>query len=211
MAKVDLVVVGGGIAGSAIAGRMSAAAASVLVLEQTEQFVDRVRGEYVAPWGVREVIALGLWDVVSSVEHCNVFTRFVGFEERIPEVVAIGSMRDFKLMVPDVPGAFGVSHPGLSEALLAHAASCGADVVRGTSSVSVEPGDRHRPCAGTSVTRRSRSRRPSSSPPTVAHRRLRHGMWAHLARDGRHPLPRRHARRRHRRLAPRRRLPRRRR
>jgi len=136
--KVDLVVVGGGIAGSAIAGRMAAAGASVLVLEQTEQFVDRVRGEYIAAWGVRELIALGLWDVVRSVEHSNVFTRFVGFEEQIPEDVAIATMRDFTVIVPDVPGAFGVSHPGLSEALLAHAALSGATVVRGTSSVSVD-------------------------------------------------------------------------
>lgn len=138
MEKVDLVVVGGGIAGSVIAGRMAAAGASVLVLEQTEQFVDRVRGEYIAAWGVRELIALGLWDVVRSVEHSNVFTRFVGFEERIPEAVAIATMRDFTVMMPDVPGAFGVSHPGLSEALLAHAAARGANVVRGTSSVFVD-------------------------------------------------------------------------
>jgi 2-polyprenyl-6-methoxyphenol hydroxylase-like FAD-dependent oxidoreductase len=138
--KVDLVVVGGGIAGSAIAGRMSTAGASVLVLEQTERFVDRVRGEYITPWGVREVIALGLWDVVRAVDHCNVFTHFVGFEEGIAEDVAIASMRDFNVMVPDVPGAFGVSHPGLSEALLVHAASCGADVRRGVSSVVVERG-----------------------------------------------------------------------
>jgi 2-polyprenyl-6-methoxyphenol hydroxylase-like FAD-dependent oxidoreductase len=138
--KVDLVVVGGGIAGSVIAGRMSHSGASVLVLEQSEQFVDRVRGEYITPWGVREVIAMGLWDVIRAVDHCNVFTRFVGFEEQIPEDVAIASMRDFNVMVPDVPGAFGVSHPGLSEALLAHAASLGARVVRGTSSVSVEHG-----------------------------------------------------------------------
>jgi 2-polyprenyl-6-methoxyphenol hydroxylase-like FAD-dependent oxidoreductase len=138
--KVDLVVVGGGIAGSAIAGRMSAEGARVLVLEQSERFVDRVRGEYITPWGAREVIALGLWDVVRAVDHCNVFTRFVGFEEGIPEDVAIASMRDFNVMVPDVPGAFGVSHPGLSEALLANAASCGTTVVRGTSSLEVGGG-----------------------------------------------------------------------
>ncbi len=210
MAKVDLVVVGGGIAGSAIAARMSTAGTSVLVLEQTEQFVDRVRGEYIAPWGVREVIALGLWDVVSSVEHCNVFTRFVGFEEQIPEVVAIGSMRDFKVMVPDVPGAIGVSHPGLSEALLAHATSCGADVVRGTSSVSVERGS-------TSTVRWNvgdqafevETRLVVATDGRAS--TIRRALWADVARDGGHPLPRRHARRRYRRLAPRRRLPRRRR
>jgi 2-polyprenyl-6-methoxyphenol hydroxylase-like FAD-dependent oxidoreductase len=137
---VDLVVVGGGIAGATIAARMSAAGARVLVLEQSEQFVDRVRGEYIAAWGVREVIALGLWDVVRSVPHSNLLTHFVGFEEQIPEEIAITTMRDFGVMVPDVPGALGVSHPGLSEVLLTHAASCGATVVRGTSSVAVDCG-----------------------------------------------------------------------
>jgi len=138
--KVDLVVVGGGVAGSAIAARMSAAGARVVVLEQSEHFVDRVRGEYIAPWGVREVIALDLWDVIRSVPHSNVLTHFVGFEEGIPEDVAVATMRNFSVMVPDVPGALGVSHPGLSEALLAHAESCGATVVRGTSSVAVQDG-----------------------------------------------------------------------
>jgi 2-polyprenyl-6-methoxyphenol hydroxylase-like FAD-dependent oxidoreductase len=136
--KVDLVVVGGGIAGSAVAGRMSAAGADVLVLEQSERFVDRVRGEYIAAWGVAEVIELGLWDVIRAVEHCNLLTHFVGFEEGIPEASALASMRDFGVMAPDVPGALGVSHPGLSEALLSHAQSCGARVVRGASAVSVE-------------------------------------------------------------------------
>jgi 2-polyprenyl-6-methoxyphenol hydroxylase-like FAD-dependent oxidoreductase len=135
--QVDLVVVGGGIAGSAIAARMSAAGADVLVLEQSERFVDRVRGEYIAAWGVREVNALGLTAVVESVAHCNLLTRFVGFEEGIPEDVALASMRDFNVMAPDVPGAYGISHPGLSEALLAHAATRGARTIRGTSSVSV--------------------------------------------------------------------------
>jgi 2-polyprenyl-6-methoxyphenol hydroxylase-like FAD-dependent oxidoreductase len=140
--EVDLVVVGGGIAGSTIAGRLSAAGARVLVLEQSEQFVDRVRGEYIAAWGVREVIALGLWDVVRSVPHSNLLTHFVAFEERIPEELALATMRDFSVIVPDVPGALGVSHPGLSEVLLTHAACCGVTVVRGTSAVAVERGAR---------------------------------------------------------------------
>ena len=93
MDKVDLVVVGGGIAGSSIAARMSAAGARVLVLEHSERFVDRVRGEYIAPWGVREVIALGLLDVIRAVPHSNLMTHFVGFEEGIPEEAALATMR----------------------------------------------------------------------------------------------------------------------
>ena len=140
MDKVDLVVVGGGIAGSAIAARMSSAGARVLVLEQSDRFVDRVRGEYIAAWGVREAIALGLLDVIRAVPHSNLMTHFVGFEEGIPEHVALATMRDFAVMAPDVPGALGVSHPGMSQALLTHAATCGSTVMRGVSSVAVGGG-----------------------------------------------------------------------
>lgn len=140
MDEFDLIVLGGGIAGSAIAGRMGSAGARVLVLEQSERFVDRVRGEFMAPWGVREAIALGLWDVVTSVEHCNVITRMAPFDETVPEEVALDTIRDIGAALPGVPGALGISHPGLSEALLSHAASCGAVVVRGTSSTHVTRG-----------------------------------------------------------------------
>lgn len=140
MDEFDLVVVGGGIAGAAIAGRMSAAGAAVLVLEQSEQFVDRVRGEFMAPWGAREAIDLGLWSVLNGVEHCNVITRMAPFDETVPEAVALSTMRDLSVALPGVPGALGISHPGLSEALLSHAASCGATVIRGTSSTQVVRG-----------------------------------------------------------------------
>jgi 2-polyprenyl-6-methoxyphenol hydroxylase-like FAD-dependent oxidoreductase len=137
MDSVDLVVVGGGVAGAAIAGRMRAAGASVVVLEQTDRFVDRVRGEFVAPWGVREALDLGLWDVIRSVDHSNVITSVAPFEDTLPEDVAMASLRDVSTLLPGVPGALGVSHPGLCEALLTFAASCGATVHRGTTSTQV--------------------------------------------------------------------------
>jgi 2-polyprenyl-6-methoxyphenol hydroxylase-like FAD-dependent oxidoreductase len=136
--QYDLVVVGGGVAGSTIAARMSSAGRRVLVLEQAEHFVDRVRGEYIAPWGVGEAIALDVWHVITGVPHCNPLTHFVGFEEQVPEAEALATMRDFEAIVPDVPSAVGVSHPGLSEALLDHAAACGADVRRGVAAVTID-------------------------------------------------------------------------
>ena len=51
----DLVVVGGGIAGGALAIVMARAGYSVLLLEETDAFQDKVRGEWIAPWGVAEV------------------------------------------------------------------------------------------------------------------------------------------------------------
>ena len=48
----DLIVVGGGLAGSTFAARLARAGRRVLVLESEKQFKDRVRGENMVPWGV---------------------------------------------------------------------------------------------------------------------------------------------------------------
>ena len=48
--QYDLIIVGGGIGGSALAAVMARAGKSVLVLEQSAVFEDRVRGEWISPW-----------------------------------------------------------------------------------------------------------------------------------------------------------------
>ena len=50
----DIITVGGGLGGSALAKAMAAHGAKVLVLEREKQFKDRIRGEFMAPWGVAE-------------------------------------------------------------------------------------------------------------------------------------------------------------
>jgi flavin-dependent dehydrogenase len=48
----DIVTVGGGLGGSALAKAMAEHGARVLVLESETQFRDRVRGESMLPWGL---------------------------------------------------------------------------------------------------------------------------------------------------------------
>ena len=62
MADYDIVTVGGGIGGSAIAKAMAENGKRVLVLERETSFKDRVRGEWMAPWGAAETKKLGLYD-----------------------------------------------------------------------------------------------------------------------------------------------------
>src|SRR5271169_5662586 len=50
----DVVIVGAGIGGSALARALAADGLDVLVLEQCEIYEDRVRGEAMVPWGVVE-------------------------------------------------------------------------------------------------------------------------------------------------------------
>ena len=56
----DVVIVGGGIAGSAIAAALAPAGVDVLVIERQVKYRDRVRGEYLQPWGVAEARRLGV-------------------------------------------------------------------------------------------------------------------------------------------------------
>ena len=54
MLDYDVVIAGAGIGGSALATVLARAGRSVLVLEKKTAYRDRVRGEWMAPWGVAE-------------------------------------------------------------------------------------------------------------------------------------------------------------
>ena len=54
MESCDVVIVGAGIGGSALAKALADDGLGVVVLEQSEVYEDRVRGESMVPWGVAE-------------------------------------------------------------------------------------------------------------------------------------------------------------
>src|SRR5918998_2360764 len=60
----DVIAVGGGMAGSALAKALAEAGLRVLVLERETAFRDRVRGEQMLCWGVAEAQALGVHDLL---------------------------------------------------------------------------------------------------------------------------------------------------
>ena len=62
--RYDLITVGGGMAASALAKCLAESGAKVLVLEQETRFRDRIRGEYMMPWGVAEIAALGIYELL---------------------------------------------------------------------------------------------------------------------------------------------------
>src|SRR5580692_7905207 len=87
MRTYDLIIIGGGIGGSALAAVTARAGKSVLLLEQSEVYEDRVRGEWIAPWGVAEVQRLGLYDLLMSAGGHHV-TRHVTYDETVEPSVA---------------------------------------------------------------------------------------------------------------------------
>ena len=63
----DLVIIGGGIVGNALAAALARAGNSVLVLERFRVYRDCVLGEYFQPWGVAELQTLGLFVPIDKV------------------------------------------------------------------------------------------------------------------------------------------------
>src|SRR5262249_31194463 len=57
----DIVIVGGGIAGSSLAMALARHGARVLIVERERAFRDRNRGELVHSWGVVEAQKLGIY------------------------------------------------------------------------------------------------------------------------------------------------------
>src|SRR5688572_28098730 len=131
----DLVVVGGGIGGSALATVMGRAGRSCLVLERTEAFPDRTKGEWIAPWGVAEVMRLGLLDVVAGARG-HVIRRHVSFDPARDPAEVLAEPTDLALL-PGVGGPMTQRHPDLCEALFDAAADAGADARRGVEDVTV--------------------------------------------------------------------------
>ena len=68
----DLIAVGGGLAGAALARALAQHGRRVLVIEREARFRDRVRGEYLHAWGAIEAHALDLLGVLSAAGACAV-------------------------------------------------------------------------------------------------------------------------------------------
>ena len=140
MEQPDVVVVGAGIAGGALAAVLARADMRVLVLERTLAHEDRVRGEYMHPWGVAEAQRLGLYDDLLDAGG-NILHRFIPYDEcRSPEEAEAAAIP--LALLPGVDGPLGVSHPGACDAFDAAALAAGAELVRGVRDVTVTPGPR---------------------------------------------------------------------
>jgi menaquinone-9 beta-reductase len=125
----DIITVGGGLAASSFAKSMADGGAKVLVLEQEKQFKDRVRGEYIVPWGVAEARELGILDLLCQ-----------GCASVLPWIEMGFGLRDLRVSTPQQLPGLSFSHPEMQETLLAAAERSGAVVRRGVTVQHIEPG-----------------------------------------------------------------------
>jgi 2-polyprenyl-6-methoxyphenol hydroxylase-like FAD-dependent oxidoreductase len=137
----EVVIVGAGISGGALATVLSQSGISVLVLERSLAHRDRVRGEYLAAWGVEEAQRLGLLDVlISAGGHYAPLS--VPYGEGMAPATARARALDLRKLLPSVQGALTFGHPRASQALDDAAAAAGATVLRGVERIMVTSGER---------------------------------------------------------------------
>ncbi|HEX7001840.1 MAG TPA: FAD-dependent oxidoreductase [Trueperaceae bacterium] len=132
---MQVIVVGGGIAGASLAFRLSVLGARVTVLERENRYRDRVRGELLYPWGVVEAGLLGVADALKPVSK-----ELRNWATKIQPLRAWRS--DLTRSATAAGPAVTFAHPVAQEALVQAAAAAGAEVLRGVVVTGVEPGVR---------------------------------------------------------------------
>jgi 2-polyprenyl-6-methoxyphenol hydroxylase-like FAD-dependent oxidoreductase len=121
----DLIIGGGGLAGSALAIVMARSGHRVLLVEREARFRDRIRGELLLPWGSREAKRLGLYEEL--VARCALEGPFMSYFFAGEFVRA----RDLKATTPESSCCLTLPHPAMQETLISLAVAAGAEVLRG--------------------------------------------------------------------------------
>ncbi len=131
--RADVVIVGGGVAGSSLAGALARAGLGVVVVEREARFRDRIRGEALHPWGASEVARLGLVDALVAAGALPL-PIWQTYHDRVPDPPY--RWRDD---APDDRVEWGVPHAALQAALLDRAAAAGATVLRPATATGARP------------------------------------------------------------------------
>src|SRR5690348_16103703 len=139
MEKPEIVIVGAGIAGASMAIVLARRGLSVLLLEKSSVFVDRIRGEGIVAWGVAEAKQIGILDLLVAAGAVYV-RRTVAYSEEVSPDVAEARAIPIDQQVPGVQGNLDIGHPQMCQALTEAASSAGARLLRGVSDVRVSPG-----------------------------------------------------------------------
>jgi 2-polyprenyl-6-methoxyphenol hydroxylase-like FAD-dependent oxidoreductase len=130
----DIVIVGGGVAGSTMAAVLAREGLGVTVIEREPVFRDKVRGEGIHPWGYREAKRLGLEPAFAAAAAAEL-PVWQTYTDRAPDEPSLWA-DDQTNGLPEVT----VYHPALQDALLAYAAEQGAHIVRPAQAIGLRPG-----------------------------------------------------------------------
>jgi 2-polyprenyl-6-methoxyphenol hydroxylase-like FAD-dependent oxidoreductase len=124
-ASPDVAIIGGGVAGSALAIVLRRHGLTVNVIERNERFRDRIRGETLHPWGARELRRIDLYDLAVTEANAQSLPLWQTYRNREAQPPYRWA-DDF----PDAPNGLGVNHVALQRALIDEAARLGAVIHR---------------------------------------------------------------------------------
>lgn len=120
----DAIVVGGGIAGSTLAGVLARSGLGVLVVEKEPRFRDRVRGETTWPYGVADALAMGLGDLLDQAGAIQI-PETQDYEDQ-----HVTGTYTWATDAVDGLSEIGFIHPRMQEAAFRWAESQGASMLR---------------------------------------------------------------------------------
>ena len=135
----EVVIVGAGIAGSALAILLARAGHSVVVLEKTSVHTDRVHGEFIVPWGVAEARELGILKLLEDAGG-NYTVRSIPYGEGISPSDAKNMPTKMDEIIPGIRGALNIGHPTICNTLNAAAVAEGVTIIRGIDNFEIKPG-----------------------------------------------------------------------
>jgi menaquinone-9 beta-reductase len=141
MDNPEVVIVGAGIGGSALATVLARAGISTLVLEKSTAHIDHVRGEWLAPWGVAETQRLGLYDTLTEAggHHLG---EHIGFGDELDEATARAEALNFAAFEgAGFKPPLCMRHPDMCNLLNATAVRAGATLLREVRDVRVIAGN----------------------------------------------------------------------
>ncbi len=136
----EIVVVGGGIGGSALATVLAREGIATAILEKTTVHVDHVRGEWVSPWGVAETQRLGLYDTLIGAggHHLKRHVSYgddIDAEQAAAQTLDLCALENMGLKPP-----LCMRHPYMCDVLNAEAIKSGVELLRGVTDVEVIAG-----------------------------------------------------------------------
>lgn len=135
----DVVIVGGGISGASAACRLAAGGLSVVLLEKQQAYKDLVRGEWLAPWGIREAQRLGVYDCFGAGGGWEIREWMTWDEAVEPDEVEAVDMTRF---IPGIGGPLSFPHHQVCELMAAQAAASGAQLIMNAAKIEVTAGKR---------------------------------------------------------------------
>jgi 2-polyprenyl-6-methoxyphenol hydroxylase-like FAD-dependent oxidoreductase len=139
MENPEIVIIGAGISGGAVGTALARRGISVLLLEKSLVHQDRVRGEFLVPWGVNEAERLGVLDVLLGAGG-HYIRRSIPYGEAIAPDAARAGALELGGLLPGISGALGFSHPRACQAFDDAALMAGAALLRGVGDITVAAG-----------------------------------------------------------------------